>query len=583
MTQAAGTLDAGLWRSVARLLRLRLLIFVSGFRRAKTRQKVGLVLLAVAVLAILAFAFFLSWALLRLLRSPELAQITGDLTTLIESVPVIVVGMAFLIVLLTSFGMLLQGLYLAGDMDFLMSAPVPMRAVFVAKLLQAILPTFGLICLFALPVLFGLGTATEYTWLYYPLVPVLLAAMAVAAAGVSSLLVMAVVRLFPARRVAEVLGFVVGVATLVCSQSGRFAQVASPSAEQVGSALRAATVLNTPWSPLAWAGRGLVAIGEGRWASGATLVGLSLGLAGLVFGVTLTIAERLYYRGWASMQDRRRRRAAPRKARAMPSFPLAAWAARGAPSTVRAIVVKDARVLRRDLRNLSQLITPLILGVVYAVALVRSGGTPPAGRGEAPAWFMESFESLLELGNVAIALFVGYSLVGRLAGIGFSQEGKSYWLLKTAPISAVQLVTAKFWIAYLPSLALSWAFVLLLAIVQAASPATAWFAFPVVAFCLAGATGISLAFGIVGAKMDWEDPRQMQSGRSGCLGMLVAGVFLLVALGLFQAPVLGVGALGLPAWSGQLAGLAVGGLFSLACTLVPLRLTMGRVPRLGES
>jgi len=580
MTRAAGTFDSGLWRSVGRLLRLRLLIAVSGFRHAKARQKAGLVVIAVFVMAILALAYFLSSALLRFLRSPEAARITGDLTTLLESVPVILVAMAFLIVLLTSFGMLLQGLYLAGDMDFLMSAPVPRRAVFIAKLLQAILPTFALICLFALPVLYGLGTATQYTWLYYPLVSVLLAAMAVAAAGVSSLLVMIVVRLFPARRVAEVLGLVVGLSMLVFSQSGEFARMFTPTPEQMGTAARLLAVLDTPWSPLAWAGRGLVAIGEGRWVSGAMQVALSLGVAALVFGVTLTIAERLYYRGWASMQDQRRKRRAPRKPRSAPSVPLAA---RGAPSPVRAIVFKDARVLRRDLRNLSQLVTPLILGLVYAVALVRSGGTPPAGRGEAPTWFMESFERLLEFGNVAIALFVGYSLVARLAGIGFSQEGKSYWLLKAAPIRAVDLVTAKFWIAYLPALALGWGFVLLLAVVQAASPATVWFAFPVVALCLAGATGISLAFGIAGAKMDWEDPRQMQGTRSGCLGMLATGVYLVMALGFFQAPGLGAGALGLPAWSGQLVGLALGGLFSLACALVPLRLTIGRVPRLGES
>ena len=583
MTEVAGTLHAGLWRSVGRLLRLRLLIFASGFRHAKPRQKAGLVILAVAVLAILVFAFFLSWALLRLLRSPELARIVGDLTTLLESVPAVVMGLAFLIVLLSSFGMLLQGLYLAGDMDFLMSAPVPGRAVFVAKLLQAILPTFGLICLFALPLLFGLGTATRYTWLYYPLVPLLLAAVAVAAAGVSSLLVMAVVRLFPARRVAEVLGLVVGVAMLVFSQSGQFAQMASPTPEQVGSALRMATGFNTPWSPLAWPGRGLVAVGEGHWGSGAMWLGLSLGMAGLVFGVTLTIAERLYYRGWASMQDYRRKRAAPGKPGPGLAFPLAVGVRRGAPSTVGAIVVKDARVLRRDLRNLSQIITPLILGLVYAVALVRSGGTPPAGKGDAPDWFMQAFDSLLDFGDIAIALFVGYSLVARLAGIGFSQEGKSYWLLKTAPISPLQLVTAKFWIAYLPAVVLSWGYVLLLAVMQAASPATTWYAIPVVAFCLAGATGISLAFGITGANMDWEDPRQMQGGRSGCLGMLVAGLFLLVALGFFQAPVLGVGALGWPTWSGQLIGLTLGGLLCLACVLAPLRLTIGRVPRLGES
>jgi ABC-2 type transport system permease protein len=246
-------------------------------------------------------------------------------------------------------------------------------------------------------------------------------------------------------------------------------------------------------------------------------------------------------------------------------------------------MLKDARVLRRDLRNLSQLVTPIILGLVYALALVRSGGNPPPGRGEAPAWFMDALSNLLAIGNVAIALFVGLTLVARLAGMGFSQEGKSYWVLKTAPVSTVQLLVAKFAVAYLPALALSWLFLLVIALVQSGAMTTLWIAFPVVALCLAGTTGINLAFGIVGANMAWEDPRQMQRGATGCLGGLVSVAYLLVALALFLAPPFGLALLHWPAFAGQLVGLAVGGLFSLACTLLPLRLTSQRVPRLGES
>ena len=88
----------------------------------------------------------------------------------LEAVPVLILTELFLGILLTSFGVLLQALYLSGDMDFLLAAPVPIRAVFIAKLLQAVLPNFGLIALFGLPVLFGLGMSEGYNLLYYPLV-----------------------------------------------------------------------------------------------------------------------------------------------------------------------------------------------------------------------------------------------------------------------------------------------------------------------------------------------------------------------------------------------------------------------------
>ena len=117
--------------------------------------------------------------------------------------------------------MLLQALYLSGDMDFLLSSPVPIRAVFVTKLLQAVLPNFGLIALFGLPVLFGLGLAGHYNFLYYPLVLLTMIALALAAAGLSALLVMLVARVFPARRAAEILGFIGAILAFTCSQAGK--------------------------------------------------------------------------------------------------------------------------------------------------------------------------------------------------------------------------------------------------------------------------------------------------------------------------------------------------------------------------
>ena len=56
----------------------------------------------------------------------------------------------------------------------------------------------------------------------------------------------------------------------------------------------------------------------------------------------------------------------------------------------------------------------------------------------------------------------GLDAPARLAAMGFSHEGRYYWLLKTAPVSASQLLAAKFAVAYLPALALGWAFMLVL-------------------------------------------------------------------------------------------------------------------------
>ena len=573
----------GFWPTVARLLRLQALILFRGLRRASWRGRLGAVTLALATLLIVAFVFGMSLALLSFLRSPQLAAAVPGAGELLARVPLLVMGGGFLVVLIASFGVLLQTLYLAGDMDLLLSAPIPVRAVFASKLLQVILPNLGLVSLGALPLLFGLGVSGGYSELYYPLVVVMLAALALAAAGLASLLVMAAVRVFPARRVAEVLGFAGALVSIVCSQWGQFARDANVNCEQAAGLLRLLASLDVPWSPLAWAGRGLVGLGEGRWLAGAGFSLLALGAAGLAFALALMGAERLYYSGWAGMQGASRQRKAAQRKR--PAAALSVVAAAGLlPPTVAAIIGKDWTVLRRDLRNLSQLVTPLVLGVVYTFMLLRSGGAVPGEQANTPLWLAPAKGHAQSYAGIAISLFVGWTLLARLAALGFSQEGRSYWLLKSAPVSTDQLLAAKFIAAYLPALAVSGVFAATMALVGRGFPAptAAWVSFAVVALCLAAADGIYLWFGVTGAKMDWEDPRKMVSGATGCLGALVTGLALGLALALFALPQIDLTLLGWPALAGELAGLALGGALCLACAAVPPRLVRERVPRLGE-
>jgi ABC-2 type transport system permease protein len=577
-----GFTDPGLWSSVWKLLRLRAVIFISGFRRAKLRRKIGTIVLILLVLGLIAFIFSLSWLLLRFLRSPGLAQYVGDVTPLMESVPVLLIGGAFLGILITSFGVLLQALYLANDMEFLLSAPLPLRSVFLSKLLQAILPNFSLICLFALPVLYGLGLSNGYNILFFPLVLLMLAALALAAAGISSLLVMLVVRIFPARRVAELLGFIGAILSFVCSQSGNLARFDNFSGQQASQALTLITRFNQPWSPLAWAGRGLVDLGSGRWFSGIGFSVLTLGLAFGVFGAALTISEKLYYSGWASMQSRQQKKKAQKKTQSEISKPWAILVQRSIPAEIRAIFVKDLLSLRRDLRNMSQLVTPLIFGIVYGILFLRNGGELSAGRGEAPRFFIEILKNLSLYGNVAISLFVGWMLVARLGMTAFSMEGKNYWLLKSAPISAGQMIISKFLVAYLPSLAMGWAFLLVISVFQRAAPLMILFTLFVVALCIAGNVGVNLTFGIAGANLNWDDPRHMQRGTASCFGSLVTLLYLPLSLILFFGPPLGFSLLEWPDWIGQLVGLVIGGVFCLVCAIVPLYSVRARLLRLGE-
>ena len=348
--------------------------------------------------------------------------------------------------------------------------------------------------------------------------------------------------------------------------------------------LSLASRFNTPWSPLTWAGRGLVDIGEGRWLSGAGLVLLTIGVTSGLFALSLATAERLYYSGWASVQvstGKKARRGVARPA-AQTTTAITSPIRRLIPADVRGLIGKDWLMLRRDLRNMSQLVTPLILGAVYAVMLIRNGGQAPPGRGEAPPVFMEITQNLLIYGNVAISLFVSWSLLSRLATMGFSMEGKNYWMIKIAPITTLRLLAAKYLAAFLPTVVLGWVFLLIISLVQRAGLETMVFGLLVVVLTIAAAAGLNLTFGVIGANFKWEDPRRITQGGIGCLGALTSFVFLGASMLLFFGPAVLLKMIGGPPVAGELAGLALGGLFCLACGIIPLWLVRGRVARLGE-
>jgi ABC-2 type transport system permease protein len=213
---------------------------------------------------------------------------------------------------------------------------------------------------------------------------------------------------------------------------------------------------------------------------------------------------------------------------------------------------------------------------------MRGGGEIPAGRGEAPDWFINALENLAVYGNVGISLFVSWSLIARLAGMGFSQEGRSYWLVKAAPVSARQILASKFLVAFLPGVIAGGGFLLGLSLLQSV-PVTAFvLSLYVVTFCIAGLAGLNLAFGVTGARFDWDDPRHMVRGATGCLAVLATLIFLVICLVSFFGPGLLADLIGLSVKVGTASGLVLGSVVSLAGAILPLWLAIKRIPRLGE-
>jgi ABC-2 type transport system permease protein len=584
MVAKFGPQSENLWIYVRKLMHLRWVISASGFKRSKPWRKAMTVGLGLLVLGVFVGTYMLTGALLRALDSPLIIQSGINPAAFLDAIPALVVSSVFLLIMMASFRLLLQALYLSKDMDFLVSAPIPIRAVFLTKLLETVLPNFILVVAFGLPVLLCLGTAGGYHIIYYPLVFLVLAVLSFAAAGISSLLVMAVVRIFPAKRVAEVMTFFGAILVFLFSQAYNLVgnKLESLSPEQVSNGSQLFSRLNSPWLPLAWGGRSLVDLGQGRWLTGAFFLALTVCLSGIVFWLALNTAERLYYTGWSSLQVSTQRKKNHQAIDHRGKGAVGSSIFRHLlPRDVGAIIFKDFKVIRRDLNNLSQLVGVFIMGIVIAVMLLRSGGKPPTGNGEAPALFMSLLRSAIAYGSMVIGLFVGWGLISHLGLFAFSMEGRSYWILKTAPISAGKQLAAKFLMSYMPALILGLIYLLGIAILQHTPTTTILYGLLFIALILAGLGGINLALGVRSVNLTWTDPRKMESGVAGILGTIVSVVYQLVTLLLFFGPPIGFPLLGISEGTGMLVGMLAGGTVALLCMVLPLRLVKDRVYRIG--
>ncbi len=521
------------------LVRTRLLITRNALWRGSRSRQIGLVLLA-ALICFGAFGIynFVSF-IVRAMRSPEFidllkdaaAQSPGiptDFTPYLAALPGVALLGALLLLVLSSFSGLLSSLYLSGDMDMLLVAPVPMRAVFIVKFFGGLLGQYALLIALLGPVLLGYGQGMGYGPLYFACAVLALLLLPLLPAGIGALLVMAVVRVLPARRAREiisVIGGLIGISFYVISQ---FAREVAPAVTGPSS-LRALLSSNFPLLPSAWAGRALVAAGTGDALSLAVFGGLFVVASLVVFLGCMLLAERLYYEGWSNMSTQGGRVRARRPAaggRKQGPAALAALA-RLLPAASRAILAKDLRLFVRDLRNLQQLIFPLALAGIWTFRLMTSPPDPGLDA-EMPAFFRQ----LIDLLSAGIAFFICLSLATSLAGTGISREGKAFWIIKLAPISPMHILLGKFALAYLPFPTIGTAFLLLLAALRHTAPLLLFEQWLLLLMTGFGCAAFSMGLGAAFPKLDWENPQQQSTWQTGCLGTLFYLVYLFLVVGL---------------------------------------------------
>lgn len=435
-----------------------------------------------------------------------------------------------LIIMLTFLSMLLfsnliaslSAFFLARDLDFILSAPVPAGSFFYARLATTALDASWMVLFFSIPIFMAYGAVFGAGLRFYLWTLLVLPLFLTIPAALGVVITHLLVYWLPAKRIRDVLLFLGLTAFVVIYFLFRFAQperLVHP--ESFGHFMQFLSAMETPSSallPSSWSVEVLAASLFNRETDQGFSYLLLLSYALFLPLAGSWISGAVYLTGWSKAQESR---LAGGQSRLLDA--CLRWLLRPFPDISRPLIVKDIKAFLRDSTQWSQLFLLAALVVVY----LYNFKVLPLDRSPAPT---AALKIVVAFANLGLAGFVLSAVAMRFAFPAVSLEGKAFWLIETAPIPLRALFWSKFWVNFIPLLLLGELLVLssnwLLQV-------PAWMtvlSMVMIVFMTAGVTAIGIGVGALYPKFTYDHAAQIPTSFGGAVCMIfsVAFVALLV-------------------------------------------------------
>ena len=326
----------------------------------------------------------------------------------------------------------LQALYLADDIPFLITLPIPLKVLFGTKFIEAAIGTAPSSMLMTAAVA-GYGLAYSGSPLFWLVGLIALVGAAVMATATSVIVVSVVTRFIPPRR-ARV--FLLSISLFVIALTMLGWRLLLPQPDKINLLVEGER-FGRVWSALGWTPAGWTATALTESISGQLIVTLYLGFllvitSGLAIALSFRVFQRTFIRSLSQTRNAQT---------AQPNESITTWLGRGAnllPRDIGSLVLKEWLVFSRDLRRLSGAVWPVGVVVMYTVLLAHGSGSA-FGSGDLQFWSRNGSLALLPWG-----LSLGISVYA------YGSEGRNIHLLRSLPVSARMIFAAKVIAAFVP-------------------------------------------------------------------------------------------------------------------------------------
>ncbi|UCF73545.1 MAG: hypothetical protein JSW35_03575 [Deltaproteobacteria bacterium] len=507
------------------LISPKFLGFKNGLRGSRSRIKIKVLTLTGTGILFWLALFFLFYRVLIYFSSQE---IIGDI--LARHLLAMVLLIFFSLLIFSHIITALANLYISQDLELCHSSPATLTEIFLSRSFYTVIDSSWMLLVFGLPVMMAYGFVYHAGLNYYLSLIYVSFPLIVIAASAGIMLIMVLVRFFPAQRARDIIMFLSLILIVVLYLLFRFLRperLVNPdtfiSIAQYLGALRAP---DSPYLPSHWATDLLWTRLTGH-TGGQILNHLllwSTALAMVVVGVWM--AGLIYFNGFSKAQEAKRRSRTGRKILEK----IVSVITRPLGPDITSLIAKDVRTFFRDNSQWSQLLLLGALVVVY----IYNFSVLPLEKSPIKSIYLQNALSFL---NIGLAGFVISALSVRFIFPAVSSEGQAFWIILSSPLSPRRFLWSKYLAYLLPMVILAEMLIVYTNYLLRVTPFMMALSSVTIFFLVFGIVALGVGLGAVYPNFRHENIAQVATGFGGLIYMIISAVFIALVIILEAGPV----------------------------------------------
>ena len=432
----------------------------------------------------------------------------------------------FLMLIFSSAVILYGSLFRGGEVAYLLTLPIHEERIFQHEFQHAVMFSSWGFVLLASPMLAAYGTVAHAPWYYYAMLLPMLIAFVFIPAGIGAILLLAIMHLFPRKRVhviALALGLLVGAAAWFFWSLFSRPEADLLTPRWLMEMLNRLQLAQEKPLPNWWLSTGLLEAAGHAWSEGVKFL-------------ALLIANALFFRELAGMFAARIYRKAYGEIAGLGSPPVrvqSGWFDRALNRClgflsphVRLILVKDVRLFRRDPLQWSQFLILTGLLLLYFTNV-----HPVSYTIRVSQWV-----NIVSFMNLSVVGLLMSTFTTRFVFPLVSLEGRRFWLLGLLPLKRDSILWAKFLFS-VGSLLAPCGLLILLSDWRLGMPLLlmAQHQATTLLLCL-GLSGIGVGLGARLPVITEQSPSRIAAGFGGTLNLVIGTLFIVLVLVLATLP-----------------------------------------------